>query len=117
MDGPRACLPEEDVEIVDLINALFREGTGQNVRTDYPLLYDPAMLHNRRVIKLDGKVVAHVPVLAREVVVSQDRLPIALISATLTHPDYRRRGLATRCLLDCVRIMDENGWPVSVLWK
>ena len=116
MDGPRACLPEEDIEIVDLINALFREGTGQNVRTDYPLLYDPAMLHNRRVIKLDGKVVAHVPVLAREVVVSQDRLPIALISATLTHPDYRRRGLATRCLLDCVRIMDQNGWPVSVLW-
>ena len=116
MDGPRACFPEEDIEIIDLINALFREGTGQNVRTDYPLLYDPAMLHNRRVIKLDGKVVAHVPVLAREVVVSQDRLLIALISATLTHPDYRRRGLATRCLLDCVRIMDENGWPVSVLW-
>ena len=66
MDGPRACLPEEDVEIVDLINALFREGTGQNFRTDYPLLYDSAMLHNRRVIKMDGKVVAHVPVLARE---------------------------------------------------
>ena len=59
MDGPRACLPEDDVEVVDLINALFREGTGQNVRTDYPLLYDPAMLHNRRVIKMDGKVVAH----------------------------------------------------------
>jgi len=59
MDGPRACFAEDDVEIIDLINALFREGTGQNVRTDYPLLDDPAMLHNRRVIKLDGKVVAH----------------------------------------------------------
>ena len=116
MDGPRACLPEEDVEIVDLINVLFREGTGQDVRTDYPLVYDPAMLSNRRIIKLDGKVVAHVPVLEREVVSGQDRFPIALISATLTHPDYRRRGLATRCLMDCVRIMDENGWPVSVLW-
>ena len=90
MDGPRACLPEEDIEIVDLINALFREGTGQNVRTDYPLLYDPAMLHNRRVIKLDGKVVAHVPVLAREVVVSQDRLPIGLISASCRWPSAKR---------------------------
>jgi GNAT superfamily N-acetyltransferase len=116
MDGPRACLPEDDVEIVDLINALFREGTGQDVRTDYPLLYDPAMLHNRRVIKLDGKVVAHVPVLMREAVTGHDRVPIGLISATLTHPDYRHRGLATRCLMDCVRIMDENAWPVSVLW-
>lgn len=116
MDGPRACLPEEDVEIVDLINSLFREGTGQDTRTDYPLLYDPAMHHNRRVIKLDGKVVAHVPVLMREIVTGQDRMPIGLISATLTHPDYRHRGLATRCLMDCVRIMDENTWPVSVLW-
>jgi len=116
MDGPRACLPEEDSEIVNLINMLFREGTGQNVRTDYPLLYDPKMLRNRRIINLDSKVVAHVPVLAREVVSMQDHFPIALISATLTHPDYRRRGLATRCLMDCVRIMGENDWPVSVLW-
>jgi GNAT superfamily N-acetyltransferase len=116
MDGPRACLPEEDIEIVNLINSLFREGTGQDTRTDYPLLYDPEMLHNRRVIRLDGKIVAHVPVLMREVVTGQDRLPVGLISATLTHPDYRHRGLATRCLMDCVRIMDENAWPVSVLW-
>lgn len=116
MDGPRACLPEEDVEIVDLINVLFREGTGQDVRTDYPLLYDPAMLHNRRIIKLDSKVVAHVPVLARDVISGDDGFTIAMISATLTHPDYRRRCLGTRCLMDCVRIMDEQGWPVSVLW-
>ena len=116
IDGPRACLPEEDAEIVDLINVLFREGSGQDVRTDYPLLYDPALFPNRRVIKMDGKVVAHVPVLPREVVSGDDTFTIAMISATLTHPDYRRRGLATRCLMDCVRIMDEQGWPVSVLW-
>lgn len=54
MDGPRACLPSDDVEIVDLINKLFREGTGQDVRTDYPLLYDPDRLAYRRVIKMNG---------------------------------------------------------------
>lgn len=116
MDGPRACLPSDDVEIVDLINKLFREGTGQDVRTDYPLLYDPDRLAYRRVIKMDGKVVAHVPVLPREVIVDEDAFTVGLISATLTHPDYRQRGLATLCLRDCVRIMEEEGWPVSVLW-
>ena len=116
MDGPRACQPEEDVEIGDLLNAVFREGTGQDVRTDYPLVFDPAMLHNRRIVKLDGKVVAHVPILARNVISGIDGFTVALISGTLTHPDYRRRGLATRCLMDAVRIMDEQGWPVSVLW-
>ncbi len=116
MDGPRACLPSDDVEIVDLINKLFREGTGQDVRTDYPLLYDPARLSYRRVIKMDGKVVAHVPVVPREVILDEDAFTVGLISATLTHPDYRRRGLATLCLRDCVRIMEEERWPVSVLW-
>lgn len=74
------------------------------------------MVHNRRIIKLDGKVVAHVPVLARDVISGIDRFTVGLISATLTHPDYRRRGLATRCLMDAVRIMDERGLPVSALW-
>ena len=116
MDGPRACLPSDDVEIVDLINGLFREGTDQDVRTDYPLVYDPAELHYRRVLKMDGKVVAHVPVAPREVVAGEDRFMMGLISATLTHPDYRRRGFATLCLRDCVRIMEDEEWPVSVLW-
>ena len=116
MDGPRAIEPPEDEEIVDLINGLFREGTGQDVRTDYPLVYEPAMLKNRRIVKVDGKIVAHVPVLPREVVGGGDRFTVGMISATLTHPDYRHRGYATRCLRDCVRTMEEDGWPLSVLW-
>ena len=116
MDGPRAIEPREDEEIVDLINGLFREGTGQDVRTDYPLVYEPTMLKNRRIVKVDGKIVAHVPVLPREVVGGGDRFTVGMISATLTHPDYRHRGYATLCLRDCVRTMEEEGWPLSVLW-
>jgi predicted acetyltransferase len=65
---------------------------------------------------MDDKVVAHVPVLPREVILDEDAFTVGLISATLTHPDYRRQGLATLCLRDCVRIMDKEGWPASVLW-
>lgn len=56
------------------------------------------------------------PVLPCEVIVDEDAFTVGLISATLTHPDYRQRGLATVCLRDCVRIMEKEGWPVSVLW-
>lgn len=116
MEGPRACRLDEVEEVFDLINGTFFEGGGRDVRDDYPLVYDSEMLKYRRIVKKDGKIVAHVPVAPRKVVAEGDQFTIGLISATLTHPDYRHRGFATLCLRDCVRIMEEREWPVSVLW-
>ena len=116
IDGPRAIRPDELDETMALINEVFRAGTDQDVRTDYPLVYDPQMMRYRRVVRVDGRVVAHVPVAPREVVARGDRFTIGVISATLTHPDYRRRGYASLCLRDCIGTMEEESWPVSVLW-
>ena len=116
MDGPRACRERDFDETIGLINQVFRSGTGQDVRTDYPLVFDPSRMEYMRILKGDGKVVAHVPVAPREVVAGEDRFTIGIISGTVTHPDYRRRGYATLCLEDCVRIMEEQAWVVSVLW-
>ena len=49
-------------------------------------------------------------------IVNDDRMTVGIISPTGTHPDYRHRGHGTRCLRDCLRLMNENDWPVSVLW-
>ena len=116
MDGPRACEESEFKEVISLINREFRNGTDQDMRTDYPLVFNPSRTEYMRIVKVDCKVVAHVPVAPREVVASDDRFTIGIISSTVTHPDYRRRGYATLCLRDCIRIMEDKGWPVSVLW-
>ena len=116
IDGPRACRASEFEEVIALINQVFRAGTDQDIRTDYPLVFNHSKTEYMRILKVDGAVVAHVPVWLREAVVGDDRLRIGIISPTVTHPDYRRRGYATRCLRDCIRIMEEEGVPVSVLW-
>ena len=116
IDGPRACQASEFEEVAVLINRVFRAGTVQDIRTDYPLVFNPSRMEYMRILKVDGKVVSHVPVWPREVVAADDRFMIGIISPTVTHPDYRRRGYATLCLQDCIRIMKENKWPVSVLW-
>ena len=116
IDGPRACRASEFEEVIALINGVFRAGTDQDIRTDYPLVFHPSKMEYMRILKADGVVVSHVPVWPREVVAGDDRFMIAVISPTVTHPDYRRRGYATRCLQDCIRIMEENEWPISVLW-
>ena len=116
IDGPRACRASDFEEVIALINQVFRAGTNQDIRTDYPLVFNRAKMEYMRILKVDGVVVAHVPVWLREAVVGEDRLRIGIISPTVTHPDYRRRGYATRCLRDCIRIMEDEGVPVSVLW-
>ncbi len=116
VDGPRACQASDFEEVIALINQVFRAGTDQDIRTDYPLVFNHSKMEYMRILKMDGVVVAHVPVWLREAIIGDDRLRIGIISPTVTHPDYRRRGYATRCLRDCIRIMDEADVPISVLW-
>lgn len=117
MEGPRACRESEFEELVSLINQVFRAGTDQDYPQDYPLVINRSRLKFMRVVKVDGKVVAHVPLTPpREVVTLDDRFTMVIINATLTHPDYRRKGYATLCLRDCIGIAEAEGWPISVLW-
>ena len=87
MDGPRACRESEFDEIIALINQVFREGTNQDIRTDYPLVFNSSKLGYMRIIKVDDKVVSHVPVAPREVITLDDTFTIGIISGTVTHPD------------------------------
>ena len=116
IDGPRGCRASEFEEVIALINQVFRAGIDQDIRTDYPLVFNHSKMEYMRILKLDEVVVAHVPVWLREAVVGDDRLGIGIISPTVTHPDYRRRGYATLCLQDCIRIMEAEDCPLSVLW-
>ena len=116
IDGPRGCRASEFEEVIALINQVFRAETDQDIRTDYPLVFNQSKMEYMRILKLDEVVVAHVPVWLREAVVGDDRLGIGIISPTVTHPHYRRRGYATLCLHDCIRIMEAEDCPLSVLW-
>ncbi len=116
MEGPRGCKKEEFEEVIALINSVFREGTDQDISTDYPLVFNKSQLKNMRIIKEDDRVVCHVPVVPREVVASDDRFTIAIIGPTVTHLDYRQRGYGTLCLRDCIHIMEEKGYDLSVVW-
>lgn len=115
-DGPRACQVSEFAEVVGLINHIFREGADQDIQTDYPFVFNETALDYMRILKVGGKVVANVPVTRHEFVANDDTFAIGIIGATGTHPDNRKKGYATVCLQDCVRIMEEQNWPLSVLW-
>ena len=116
MCQPRACRTDEFEDVISLVNSVFRHNSVQNILTDYPLIFHPSKVDLMRIIKINGEIVSHIPISPREVVAMTDRLKIGIISPTVTHPVYRRKGYGSLCLQDCIRIMETHGWPISVLW-
>ena len=54
IDGPRACRASEFEEVIALINQVFRSGTDQDIRTDYPLVFNHLKMDYMRILKVDG---------------------------------------------------------------
>ena len=61
IDGPRGCTAEDLDELVALVSGIFRPDGFQDIRTDYPLIFNHDNLEHMRIVKVDDQVVAHVP--------------------------------------------------------
>lgn len=115
-DGPRACGKAELPEVIQLVDGIMRVGSDQSMYTDYPLVYRDANLGNIRIIKADNRLASVVPFIPRAAEVEGSRFSIGIISPTATAESFRRKGLASLCLADCLRLMNERDIELSVLW-
>ena len=115
-DGPRGCRPDELPQVIELIDSIFRAGSDQRIATDYPLVFTPRHAQRLRVMAVDGRIVAHVPAAPRMAAAGPDRFGVAMIAPTGTHPAYRHRGYATRCLRDAQRVIAACDCLAAALW-
>jgi ribosomal protein S18 acetylase RimI-like enzyme len=68
-----------------------------------------------RVVEVDGAVVGYVRIFDRRMWLRGARLRAAGIGSVGTHPDYRRRGLATALLRDTLALLRREGYHLSFL--
>ena len=111
VDGPRACREEELLELVDLVNYVFRVSRGQppSIWTDYPQIYNTENLEYVRIIKADGAIRASVGMYPSDIAVGDTVLSSAGINCTTTHPDWRRRGFGGQLMRDAYEVAKDNG--------
>lgn len=114
IEGPRACGPYEVAATLDLLNQVFFP--------DEPRMghYLPhvATEENReqmRIIKVNGRVVAHVGAYVSEIATGRGTLRLGGIWSVCCHPDYRRRGLGEQCMRDAMARMQELGCDLGWL--
>ncbi len=68
-----------------------------------------------RVVEVDGAVVGYLHIFDRRMWLRGARLRAAGIGSVSTHPDYRRRGLATALLRDTLALLHRDGYHLSFL--
>jgi GNAT superfamily N-acetyltransferase len=68
-----------------------------------------------RVVEVDGAVVGYLRIFDRRLWLRGARLRAAGIGSVATHPDYRRRGLATALLRDTLALLRREGYHLSFL--
>lgn len=69
-----------------------------------------------RVAEVDGQVVAYVRIFDRRMRVRGVPLRAGGVGSVATHPDFRRRSLASTLLHDAIRVMQRRGYAISFLY-
>jgi predicted acetyltransferase len=69
-----------------------------------------------RVAELDGSLVSYMRAAPRTIWIGPAEVKMGGIAEVCTHPDHRKRGIASRLLEDIVILMKDRGYPVSMLY-
>jgi len=97
------CRPEELPALLELVDRIFRSRRPGQMGREYPLLFSEANLEQLRIIRADGKPVAHVGICLRDATILGCRIRVAGIGSVGTDPDYRGRGMASALMEDARR--------------
>ncbi|HEX3000439.1 MAG TPA: GNAT family N-acetyltransferase [Armatimonadota bacterium] len=115
MEGkPQACSSADRESLVQLTNRVFRS-RGGDMGSEYPLVFGEAYLDHCRIVKEDGKVVAHVGVTVRDASLFGCALRVGMIGAVCTDPDYRGKGYATLLLQDARALAQSEGASLMLI--
>lgn len=105
IEGPRGLKPDELDELIVLVDKVF----GWKMHDSFPTLFCEDNAENMRIIKADGKVVSHIGVVPRDMVINGCRISVGNVGAVCTHEDYRNRGYAWSILEDAISTYRQKG--------
>ncbi|MGD0090961.1 MAG: GNAT family N-acetyltransferase [Planctomycetota bacterium] len=69
-----------------------------------------------RIVRRKGKIVAHVGIYEKEVRIGCARLRMGGLGFVGCLPEFRRRGLAARCMVSALELMRQQGIPLALLF-
>ncbi len=105
VDGPRGIKPDELDEVCDLVGRVFN----WQMRENFPTLFCEENVDNIRIIKVDGKIVSHIGIVVRDMIINGCRISVGNVGAVCTDENYRKRGYAWTILEDAIKKLRSDG--------
>ena len=105
IDGPRGIKPDELDEVCDLVGRVFN----WQMRENFPTLFCKENADNIRIIKADGKIVSHIGIVVRDMIINGCRISVGNVGAVCTDENYRKRGYAWAILEDAIKKLRSDG--------
>lgn len=91
IDGPRGLMPHElDKLMDDVVSVVY----SPRMRGHFPTLFCEGNACHLRIIRVDDKIVSHIGVVVRDMVINGCRISVGNVGAVATREDYRKRGYA-----------------------
>jgi len=117
LEGPRALQPHEHPSAIQLLNSTLRPNGPPSILAEYPLVLGMDNIENMRVMVEGSEVVSHAAIYFSTLLSGKLFLKVGGIGSVATHQSHRGRGLASMVIKDCIRIMEDAGCHLSVLWS
>lgn len=114
LEGPRGCGPYDVGPAMDLLNRIFFPEEPA-VGGLFPHLMCEANRENMRIIKVDGRIVAHSGLYVAETTTPRGTVRLGSVWGVCCHPDFRRRGFGEQVVADCMARMRDLGCEVGWL--
>lgn len=116
VEGPRALRPSEHAAAITLLNSVLRPDGPPTILQEYPLVLGRGNLKNMRAIVQGDTVLCHAAVYFSILRAGDLAFKVGGVGSVATHPSCRGQGLASRVVRDCIRLAEEHGCHLSVLW-
>lgn len=114
IEGPVSLQREELPELIALLNRVFRP-SGGDMRANYPRHVGANNLDNLRVIKEGGRIVSHVGVSIRGVLLAGVATRVAGVGAVATDEQARGKGYASQLMEDAIRRSRAAGADIMLI--
>ncbi len=99
-------MPDElDKLMEELVNIVYNPG----MRSSFPTLFCRENAEDLRIIKVDGRIVSHIGIVVRDMILNGCRISVGNLGAVCTHEDYRKRGYAWSIMEDAVEKFRAKG--------
>ncbi|MEK7397356.1 MAG: GNAT family N-acetyltransferase [Candidatus Poribacteria bacterium] len=105
VEGPRGIMPDELDELSELVGKVFN----WQMRNSFPTLFCKENADNMRIMKEDGKIVSHIGIVVRDMIINGCKISVGNVGAVCTDENYRKRGYAWSILEDAIKKLRADG--------